>query len=208
MQKEDTLVFGPVFVVFEGLDSVGKTTSAKALADAIGGKFMPWLQEPYRTAIRALWSSSIVSENSSHLVFLAALRHLSELVRIELSNGTSVVTDRYVYSTIAVHPELTLASGNRPIILTLKDLDLLRPDFSFFLNLSEPLRIERATSRGEEMSPPEKLYAADNSARLRVINRFNRQIQLGDLIQLDIDTKSPLEIVDYSSWIMKNYMRW
>jgi thymidylate kinase len=202
------MTIGPVFVVFDGLDSVGKTTSAKALAEAIGGTFVPWLQEPYRTAIRALWASSTVSENSSHLVFLAALRHLSEVVREELRQGRSVVSDRYVFSTMAVHPELTLSKGLRPLVISLKEIDLLRPDYAFFLKLSEPIRRERTSSRGEDLSPPEKLYAADENARLRVLQRFEWQVQLGDLIPIDIDAMSTPEIIDHSTWIMKNYMRW
>ncbi len=180
----------PLFIVFDGLDCVGKTTTAKALANQLEGEYVSWLQEPFRSAIKTIWATPEVSENSAHLVFLGALRHLSEVVAKKLAQGTTVVADRYVFSTIAVYTPLAISRDLVPLKVHLADLDLLRPNFAFMLDLEERERRRRIRARGNDKSPTEILCEKKPAFLEEVKGSFAEQVQRADLIRLDVNGAS------------------
>jgi dTMP kinase len=92
-----------MFIVFEGLDRVGKTTAAKILAERKG-----WLytREPGGTKtgeeIRNIIKSGGLSPYTILYLMLAAREeHEKQVIIPELEKGGTVVCDRYIYSTIA-----------------------------------------------------------------------------------------------------------
>lgn len=180
----------PLCIVFDGLDCVGKTTTAKALAYKLNGEYLPWLQEPFRTAIKAIWAEPKVSENSAHLVFLGALRHLSDVIDEKLASGTTVVLDRYVFSTVAVYAPFALARGLNPLKIPLAELKLRRPDFAFMIDIDEGERTRRIILRGEDKSPPEELSQRAPDFLAKVKDGFYQQVHEGNLIHLDANNLS------------------
>jgi dTMP kinase len=96
-----------VFVTFEGIDRSGKTTQAKLLADALGEEAL-LVREPGGTPaaerIRELVKDPgvVLSPIAETLLFGAARAELIERVlRPALEQGRTVISDRYIDSTVA-----------------------------------------------------------------------------------------------------------
>jgi dTMP kinase len=96
-----------VFVTFEGIDRSGKTTQAQLLADALGDDAL-LVREPGGTPsaerIRDLVKDAnvVLSPIAETLLFGAARAELIERVlRPALEQGKTVISDRYIDSTVA-----------------------------------------------------------------------------------------------------------
>jgi len=96
-----------VFVTFEGIDRSGKTTQARLLADALGDEAL-LVREPGGTPaaerIREIVKDPAVelSPIAETLLFGAARADLLDrVVRPALEDGKTVISDRYIDSTVA-----------------------------------------------------------------------------------------------------------
>ena len=98
------------YVAFEGVDGAGKTTVARAVADALGadGHEVLWVREPGGTgvgeAIRHVLLTAAVDMAGwpEAMLFAAARSQLAaEVVGPALEAGRTVVSDRSVYSSLA-----------------------------------------------------------------------------------------------------------
>lgn len=96
-----------MFVTFEGIDRSGKTTQAKLLADALGDEAL-LVREPGGTPaaerIREIVKDPAVelSPIAETLLFGAARADLLDrVVRPALEDGKTVISDRYIDSTVA-----------------------------------------------------------------------------------------------------------
>lgn len=135
----------PKFIVIEGIDNVGKTTSAELLAVELANNGFP--AEYYKTPHKQFgYTTSIVNSLGSrdtHFLYHAAMVKYAEQQIIKLLKQKSVVCDRWFYSTYAYH----IAAGSS---LNLH-WDLLmeyRPDHAFLLTCEEGERMRRARSKG------------------------------------------------------------
>jgi dTMP kinase len=105
--RRDAVNLRKVFVTFEGIDRSGKTTQARLLADALGEEAL-LVREPGGTPaaerIRDLVKDPRVtlSPIAETLLFGAARAELIEtLLRPALEEGKTVISDRYIDSTVA-----------------------------------------------------------------------------------------------------------
>lgn len=147
---------GGAFITFEGIDGSGKSTQARALAEALraGGRDVVLTREPGGSAgaeeIRALvlngdpdrWSAE-----TELLLFTAARRdHVERTIRPALDAGRIVVCDRYVDSTRAYQG---LTRGDlRGKVDALHELMIgLEPDLTFLIDIDPKLALERAVAR-------------------------------------------------------------
>ena len=96
-----------MFVTFEGIDRSGKTTQARLLADALGDEAL-LVREPGGTPaaerIREIVKDTEVelSPIAETLLFGAARADLlHRVVRPALEDGKTVISDRYIDSTVA-----------------------------------------------------------------------------------------------------------
>ena len=136
---------GTLFVVIEGVDGVGKTTIATAMASRIGAAY-------YRTPSPALGRATVPCPGAGYMnlrdyvddlaisaprarfafylfAVLEASKHIEELLR-----STHVVCDRFISSTLAYY---------RALDTELRHIDiswagLLRPDVEVLLDMSDP----------------------------------------------------------------------
>lgn len=135
-------------IVFEGIDGVGKSTLSKALPGLLTEKGMPAIRfediENKAGGFNLLkpFIKEEASTEASFLFYLASAIHKSALLK-KLLERTSVVCDRYVYSTIAHHQEKGLN-----IEIDITKLPILRPDHFFLITLPEDIRRQRIESRG------------------------------------------------------------
>jgi dTMP kinase len=96
-----------VFVTFEGIDRSGKTTQAKLLADALGDEAL-LVREPGGTPVAERIREIVkdpgveLSPIAETLLFGAARADLVDrVVRPALEDGKTVISDRYIDSTVA-----------------------------------------------------------------------------------------------------------
>lgn len=136
-------------IAFEGIDGSGKTTLSKLLCEKLNVEGTPtiWYEEREEkdrgfNALKPFVSKETPKE-ASLLFYLASAIHKSACIRTILETHW-VICDRYVYSTLAYHA----AHGvDLDIIVPLERLPIRKPDFYFFLQVEEEVRLKRLRAR-------------------------------------------------------------
>ncbi|OAX39853.1 thymidylate kinase [Rhizopogon vinicolor AM-OR11-026] len=143
------------FVVIEGLDKSGKSTQASLLHDRLqdsqdAGDTAPpkvvLLKFPDRTTAIGkmidayLRSESDLDDHAIHLLFSANRWELASTITAYLTQGTTVLADRYAFSGIA----FTARKGLSYEWCRAPEVGLPAPDLTLFLNISP----EVAAARG------------------------------------------------------------
>ena len=173
-----------MFVTFEGIDRSGKTTQAKLLADALGDEAL-LVREPGGTPaaerIREIVKDTEVelSPIAETLLFGAARADLlHRVVRPALEDGKTVISDRYIDSTVAYQ------GGARGLgIERIEELNEwiaggLWPDVTFLLDVpSDVARLrggeaDRFEREGEELQ--RSVAAAYDRLAVRHAHRYVR----------------------------------
>ncbi|MGD9571388.1 MAG: dTMP kinase [Thermoleophilia bacterium] len=99
------------FIALEGVDGSGKTTQARMLADALERRGVPVLRtrepggtpvgELIRDVVLAAPSLSMTLLTEVHLFAASRAEHVRTVIRPALTEGTWVVSDRFVDSSLA-----------------------------------------------------------------------------------------------------------
>jgi dTMP kinase len=144
------------FLTFEGMEGCGKSTQAQRLCAALGPDTILTC-EPGGTAhgrsIRELLlepSLGRMSPVSEALLYLAdRAQHVAEVIRPALEAGRTVVSDRYIDSTLAYQGY----GRGLPMDLLVHVTELatggLLPDLTVFLDVPVALGLERVGKRGK-----------------------------------------------------------
>ncbi|MEP6658945.1 MAG: dTMP kinase [Acidimicrobiales bacterium] len=130
------------FIAFEGGEACGKSTQARLLAEELDAvlTFEPGATA-VGTAIRSLLlnpSTTALADRTEALLMAAdRAQHVFEMVRPALAAGRHVVTDRYLYSSVAyqghgrglppdevAHLSLWATDGLLPDLIVLLDVDV------------------------------------------------------------------------------------
>lgn len=185
-----------MFIVIEGLDGVGKTTAAKMLARRVGGEFFPWLHAPYDQSMPYIWDVDEISEASKHMAFLAAFKHMSDLVGTPPFLGKTIVTDRYYYCSLAMHGPLAFLNNALPLKLDYAAFCFEKPDFAFYLTIDEDLRRQRLAERDKPLSPAERLLEANPDFCLAVRKNYENLAAEGLMKAIAIDGLSREAVVE------------
>jgi dTMP kinase len=167
------------FIVLEGIDGSGTTTQAARLVAELGRRGVNAVAtcEPTPAPIGKLIRGALKRElttdggsphalpwTSMALLFAAdRLDHVESTIAPALANGTTVVCDRYVLSSLA-YQSSTSPEGERalPWIRALNSR-VLRPDVTIVLDVPEDVARVRRESRG---GTPELFEVRELQARL------------------------------------------
>ena len=141
------------FLVIEGIDGAGKGTQVSLLAEYLREKLRSRVVETGEPTDKAIGQLIREALKSSHpegillsLLFSAdRQQHVSELIEPTLEKGASVVSERYVYSTLAYQwsekiPLEWLCELNRYVT---------PPDLVIFLDIAPEDAVERIRMRSE-----------------------------------------------------------
>ncbi|MEM3596536.1 MAG: dTMP kinase [Candidatus Bathyarchaeia archaeon] len=171
-----------VFICVEGLDGCGKTTQAKLLVKALrkAGYDAVYTAEPSRGEIGKFIKryclhgrrrGSIVVEA---LLFAAdRVEHLEREVLPALKNGKVVVSDRYVFSSLAYQG----ASGLDLKWIEKVNQHALMPDLALFIDVEPEVAIRRVK--------PKKSVMEDLETQRKVREVYMRFVDAGKLVQID-----------------------
>ncbi|MHA1686987.1 MAG: dTMP kinase [Candidatus Heimdallarchaeaceae archaeon] len=200
-----------LFIVFEGIDGVGKTTHAKTLVDFLQSlNFQAvYTTEPthwteYGKKIRASFSyeQRLPVEEEFQLFLEDRKLHVSKEVLPELEKGSIVVSDRYYFSSVAYQ-------GSRGLdwkyILQANQEAVIPPDIVILLDIPVEEAIERIQNgRASGANSFEKKESLEKVRK--IFNELAQQFP--DLIVV-IDSTRPFEevhkkITDYVLEVIRN----
>jgi len=177
-----------LFIVLEGIDGSGTTTQMDRLANHFRneGRTVHTTAEPSTHPIGkmirdVLEKRQTLPPNALALAFAAdRLDHLEKEIEPALENGTLVIADRYVLSSLAYQ---SLAAPLKWVV-SINSL-AKSPDMSFLLQVTPELAAERRAQR----STPEEIF--DAAEKQRAIAKAYDDI-------FESDAFGPKEVIDAS----------
>jgi dTMP kinase len=180
------------FVCVEGLDGCGKTTQTKLLVKRLRGKGYDavYTAEPSRGKIgkfikrHCLHSEKRVSSVIEALLFAAdRFEHVEDVIAPALRKGKIVVSDRYVYSSLAYQGATGLDLG----WIERVNEHAVRPDLAIFVDVEPEVVVERLKRRKSVM---------ENLQTLRKVREvYTEFVEKGELVKINGD-RSVGEVAD------------
>jgi dTMP kinase len=169
------------FICIEGLDGSGKTTQAKLLAKKLQkGYNAVYTAEPSRgkigTFIRNsyLYGEKRLSSVIEALLFAAdRIEHVENEVLPALNEGKLVISDRYVYSSLAYQG----AAGLSLEWIEKVNEHALKPDLAVFIDVDPNTVLERLKRRKSVMENLE--------TQQKVRDVYLKFVAKGELVRLD-----------------------
>jgi dTMP kinase len=170
-----------VFICIEGLDGCGKTTQAKLLAKKLRKSHNAvYTAEPSRGKIgtfirkRCLYGEKRLSTVVEALLFAAdRVEHVENEVLPALHEGRLVVSDRYVYSSLAYQG----AAGLSVEWIEQINEHALKPDLAVFIDVDPKTVMRRLKPKRSVMEKMETLQ--------KVRDVYLKFVTKGELIRLD-----------------------
>jgi dTMP kinase len=133
-----------MFIVIEGLDGTGKSTIAKALAEAIGAEMLSTPGREFNNIREQIDSIYQDNHQARQLFYMSTVVSISEQVRELISKGKNVIVDRYWLSTQVYHQ---WKSENNHFELIEVENKILIPDITLYLHLPLEQRKKRLRER-------------------------------------------------------------
>jgi len=167
------------FVCIEGIDGAGKTTTARLVAQALGGRYYKTPPTPH-----ALVRGEIDQQAdpiSRFYFYLSSVCLAAHEIQKLLSSG-AVVCDRYIYSTYAYH----FVMDQRLRACTLP-LPLLMPDLAVLLTVDERERLARLRDRSDPIAHSDAAIESNTDFLARVETEFRTM----RMLVIDTASKSP-----------------
>ena len=170
------------FICIEGLDGCGKTTQTKTLVKNLQAEGFDAVctAEPSRGKIGSflknycLQSEKRVPSAVEALLFAAdRVEHLKKEVVPALNEGKTVVSDRYVYSSLAYQGATGLDLG------WIREINkwAIRPDLAFFIDVVPETAIRR--------TKPRKSVMENLETQRKVREVYMKFVESGELARID-----------------------
>jgi dTMP kinase len=198
----NTLQKRGVFIVIEGLDGSGKTTQAKLLATRLSQRYRAlYTAEPSQGAIgtflreSCLYGEKRLPATVEALLFAAdRVEHVENEIKPALAEGRLVISDRYVYSSLAYQGSAGLSINWIQAI----NKHALRPDFAVFIDVQPETVLKRLNRKKSIM---------ENLETLRKVREiYLKSVRKGDLALIDGD-KPVEEVAKSLETIMQHFLK-
>jgi dTMP kinase len=171
------------FIIIEGLDGSGKTTQAKSLATRLNRSHRAlYTAEPSQGTIgtfireNCLYGEKRLSATVEALLFAAdRAEHIEREVKPALAEGRLVISDRYVYSSLAYQGSAGLAIDWIGTI----NKHALKPDFAVFIDASPETVLKRLNRKKSIMENLE--------TQRKVRKIYLTFVEKGELVRIDGD---------------------
>jgi dTMP kinase len=169
------------FICIEGLDGCGKTTQAKLLAKKLGKSYNAiYTAEPSRGKIGTYIRNSYLYGEKRFSIALEALlfaadriEHLEREVLPALDEGNIVISDRYVYSSLAYQG----AAGLSLEWIEKINEHALKPDLGVFIDIELETAMNRLKAKKSVM---------ENTATLQKVRHvYMKFVAKGELVRID-----------------------
>jgi dTMP kinase len=185
------------FIVIEGLDGSGKTTQAKLLVRKLRkSNSAQFTAEPSRGKIgkfirdRILYGETRPPTSVEALLFAAdRIEHIQNEVAPPLREGRMVVSDRYVYSSLAYQGSAGLSLE---WIQTINQ-HALKPDLALFIDVDPETVLKRLKRKKSVMETLE--------TQLKVREVYLKFVRSGELKRIDGDKPKALVAQDVFSTV-------
>ena len=170
-----------VFICIEGLDGCGKTTQAKLLAKKLRKSHNAvYTAEPSRGKIgtfireRCLYGEKRLSPVAEALLFAAdRVEHVENEVLPALNEGRLVISDRYIYSSLAYQG----AAGLSLEWIKKVNEHALKPDLAVFIDVDPKTAMQRLK--------PERSVMENMETQQRVRDVYLWFVANGELVRID-----------------------
>ena len=190
-----------VFICIEGLDGCGKTTQAKLLAKKLAQSYNSvYTSEPSRGNIgtfirkRCLYGEKRLSTIVEALLFAAdRFEHVENEIRPALREGRLVISDRYVYSSLAYQG----AAGLSVEWIEQINEHALKPDLAIFIDVDPQTVMSRLKPKRSVMENIETLQ--------KVRDVYLKFVAKGELIRLD-GNRTKTEVAEALSALVLKFL--
>jgi len=181
------------FIVIEGIDGSGKTTIIKRLSKKLSSQNFKVrvTKEPSEGPIGQFIRKYINETNRRDpiletLLFAADRRwHIENIIKPSLEIYDYVISDRYVYSSVAYQ---TVSSLINEEYIYIVNRHILKPDYSFFIDIEPELtlkRINRKKNIFEELSYLRKVYKIyRNMVKKGYLIRIEGRARVDDIVEV------------------------
>lgn len=170
------------FICVEGLDGCGKTTQTKLLVRRLRRKRYDaiYTAEPSRGKIgkfikrHCLHSEKRVSSIIEALLFAAdRFEHVEDVIVPAIGKGKIVVSDRYVYSSLAYQG----AAGLDLEWIEKVNEHAIHPDLAFFIDVKPEIVVKRLK--------PKKSVMENLQTQQKVREVYMKFVENGELVKID-----------------------
>src|SRR5581483_4386075 len=186
-----------MFVALEGGEGCGKSTQARLLADRLGAVLT---HEPGATSLGARIRAMVLDPDAeidplAETLLLAADRaqHVAEVIQPALAMGEHVVTDRYLYSSLAYQ-----SFGRGLDLQEVRHLSAFAAapdaDLVVLITVSEDVRRTRLKAR------PDRIEASGDAFHRRVEDGFRALAEADPHRWVVIDGDGSVEEVSAAVW--------
>lgn len=177
-----------LFISFEGIDGSGKSTITQEIYDYFKKKQVDvmltrepggnQIAEKIRDLILDI-NNNTMDDRTEALLYAASRRqHLVEKILPAMDQGTLVICDRFVDSSIAYQGYGRQIGAKEVLDINLFAIDTHMPDMTFFLDVD----IETGLSRVSERTEQDRLETAGNAFFQRVYDGYQEIIKDNDRI--------------------------
>ncbi|MCQ2056509.1 MAG: dTMP kinase [archaeon] len=165
----------PKFIVLEGIDGSGKSLVARKLKDHLESKNIKTkiTAEPTRGIIGELVAKNDYFSPDVEALLFTADRALHTIeIKSWMKDGYTVVSDRYVGSVLAYQ---SAAGGDIEWIKMINSKIVIKPDFTFLLDIDPRISFERISMRNYKKNRFESFdyQKRVREAYLKLIEEYN-----------------------------------
>lgn len=195
-----------MFIVLEGLDGSGKTTQLEKIMNCIDLNFpdkkVIFTREPggYENIVGEQIRQVILNnemDDYTRALLYAASRYEHQLqIRKWIEEGYIVISDRYIYSSLAYQSNKNLSMEE--IMQINRYNDIIKPDYILFYRISMDTYIERKEGR-KVVRKLDAIESKSDAFFLKVISNYSDALDKDFSKTIEIDANESLEEVTSST---------